>query len=207
MPAQLKGLPKRFFPTIRRIKPLIEDPVYAWQRRALTWLIIFIFETSAFLILAQKNLELGLALTAAVATRQKTQKSLTDLEKNLELIRKSPQAVEKLLEIIPSFDSSHNVLTTLNQLTSLHGLTISQINFLPPDPRQGVATEQKINFQLTGDFESVVAFAEELKKNQQLILIDSLELNLAQANKPSEGVRADFLVKTFFIPREKKLLP
>ncbi len=196
---QINGqVKKRFNSVLRQLWPFIEDPLYASGRQKIGGLAALAFELMVILWLGQFFVNKSRQLFKLNSQEERLNQKVAQAEKDGQLIKSRPQAVESLIQSLPPEKESHRLLQKLNQLSGSHRLSLTSLSFLEPKNLGGELREQFLKVTLSGVFKDIIAFVEEVEKNSRPVITESVEFTIPEKPKSVGVVITQIVFKTYF---------
>jgi len=194
-----KKIRQAFNSFIREVFGLVGSPL---EKKYVRESILIFLATLLILIsvnLFQKLLLSGQLYLNTLRKVKSLESQLNSTQKSFGNIEKTPQAAEDLLDSLPANQDSHRLLERINLLSNRHELALLNISFLPSVETSKLGlVKQPILISLSGRFENILAFIEEVEENKRPIVVATLNFSLPEKSLNSGVVGVDLTADSFF---------
>src|SRR3989338_1675079 len=174
-----KKIRQAFNSFIREVFGLVGSPL---EKKYVRESILIFLATLLILIsvnLFQKLLLSGQLYLNTLRKVKSLESQLNSTQKSFGNIEKTPQAAEDLLDSLPANQDSHRLLERINLLSNRHELALLNISLLPSVETSKLGlVKQPILISLSGSFENILAFIEEVEENKRPIVVATLNFSL-----------------------------
>lgn len=162
------------------------------------------------------------ALRASVADYDKALSRAKELQKTRDDLVSAYNAIPKddidrIVKFLPNSVDNIELILQIQQIASIHGMAIKDINFTPPaesdseapDPRVKANTANafgvfELDFKTSASYDQFIAFLKDLEQNLRLIDTSSISFSVPQPTKVKTGVDLNtydyaFKIKTYWL--------
>lgn len=168
-------------------------------KQGIFWLVLLTLQG----VLGLKLLEtLGGKVQDLFSVHQKRvslEKTIEQTVKDGVQIKRSPQAVEKILGSLPTANENYNLLEKLNLSAANNRVGLLEVSFLQSrDSSISGLLEQPVEIKIQGTFKDVFGFLDELENDQRPTFTENLNLETKENNLSSGYVRVKAVLRTYF---------